>query len=129
MTQSETQVYGKGRLFPFVVAPAGRLETSEGAERVLQSVEEILLTPKGTRPFDPNFGVDAAVYDPISSAAQVAWQVGLAVDACEPRVSRTRVEVLGESASENALYLRLMLTLRNGGGELVRVFPFYRKVS
>jgi len=111
------------------IAPNGQIATSEGEDRVWQAVEDILSTPIGSRPLDPNYGVSLAIYDPITDALAAAWLIGLAIDECEPRVVNTRVEVLGASLSTSTLYLRLVLTLRGGGGALVRTFPFYRKAA
>lgn len=129
MSDAAARVYGEGWVWPLEAAPNGQLRRSAGEDRVWQAVEEILQTPLGSRPLDPTFGTPLAAFDPITDVTAVAWLLGLAIDSCEPRVVNVRVEILGASLLTATLYLRLVLTLRAGGSELVRTFPFYRKVT
>lgn len=128
MSAAAERIYGVGWSWPLRVGATGQLERTAGEERIWEAVADILATPQGTRPLDPSYGVALAVYDPVVDPVAVAWQIGLAVLTCEPRIERLRVELLGASAATSTLYIRLVVTPRAGAGELVRTFPFYRKV-
>lgn len=127
--EQEARVYGEGWGWPLQVTPAGDVARLSGEALIWQSVTAILETPLGTCPLDPLYGVPLAAYDPVADALAVAWMLGAAIERCEPRISKVRVELLGVAPASGTVYLRLVLTPRGALSPLSRIFPFYRAIT
>lgn len=105
---------------------AGRLVTSEGEDRLWESIIHIFKTPRGTRPMDPTFGSPVMVYDVYSSAEAIAYAYGEAIEACEPRVKDVEVTIVSDT--EDLLELRFEITPHNQLTPFTRIYDHYRKV-
>jgi phage baseplate assembly protein W len=125
----KARIYGEGWGWPLTVTPAGDVARLSGEDLIWQSVTAILETPLGTRPLAPLYGVPIQVYDPTGDALALAWTIGAAIERCEPRLSKVRVELLGVAPATGTVYLRLVLTPRGALSPLSRVFPFYRALT
>lgn len=123
------RIYGEGWTWPLEVTPAGDVKRTSGEDLLWQSVEAIISTPLGSCPLDPLYGLPPLVYEPAADALAVAWMIGAAIERCEPRLSRVRVELLGVAPASGNVYLRLVLTPRGALSPITRVFPFYRATT
>lgn len=65
----------------------------QGVDDVRQCIDVILLTQKGTRVFEPNFGVDLLSYlsRPATVAAELAREIQEQVNTYEPRARITQI--------------------------------------
>ena len=69
-----TSIFGSGLHWPYKTDPSGRLATSAGPDRMLDTVEQVLDTPKGVCPLDPAYGHGVDIYDTVGSADVLGWQ-------------------------------------------------------
>lgn len=107
---SSAELFGSGLKYPLEVDGAGRLVTTSGSDRLWDTIQAIIDTPRGTCPLDPEFGVDLGVYDVVSNATAIAWEVARAIERSEPRAAAIDVEVLEADAEEGTLSLRITVT-------------------
>ena len=63
---------------------------------IVQAIQSILLTRKGERPFQPEFGCDVQnmLFEPLdyASAGTIKQEIRETIDRYEPRVTVTRIE-------------------------------------
>lgn len=118
-------IFGQGFAYPMRTA-AGRPVMSGGEERIFESIQLILETPRGTCPLDPRFGIELAAYEPVGSPTEVAWHIARAIERSEPRIADLEVAVVG--AEESTLYVDIRFVPIGSNVRRNRVFPFYRKV-
>ena len=119
-----TDIFGTGIKYPATATGAGRLATTSGAVRVLESIEQIITTPRGTCPLDPSYGVDLLAYDPVQDPTVTAWTIAQAIERSEPRIDQLEIDVV--DAAEGALSLSITVTPIGENVALNRVYPFYR---
>jgi uncharacterized protein len=120
-------LFGQGVRFPPSVDEAGRLRKSSGDERILESIEAILETPRGTCPMDPAYGVSLDAYDPVTQPDRVAWRVAEAIERNEPRIRELEVAIVDVDPSKGLLVLDVRVTPIGSNNSINRVFPLYRK--
>lgn len=124
-----TDIFGAGLRWPYKVTPAGRLARTSGPDRMLDSVEQVLATPKGCCPMDPKYGLDLDVYDNVGSAGELAWDVADAVEYAEPRAERIEVEVTGADPGRGLVEMQISLTPIGSQVPHNRVFPLYVRAN
>lgn len=120
-----TDLFGSGLRWPYRVAPSGRLQTKSGAERLLDSVEQVIDTPKGVCPMDPQYGLDLDAYESIDSADQVAWDLADAIEYGEPRADRIEVELTKIDPGNGLIGTEVHITPIGSNVPLNRTFPLY----
>lgn len=123
-----TDLYGKGIQFPAKVDAAGRFKMSSGEDRIFESIQQIIETPKGTCPMDPGYGLELDAYDPVSQPEQVAWRVADAIERNEPRIDELEVAIVDADASKGLLMLDVRVMPIGSNVRLNRVYPLYSKV-
>lgn len=106
---------------------AGRLQNSSGDERIFESIESILDTPRGTCPLDPEYGLELSAYDPVTQPEAVAWRVADAIDRSEPRIAEVEVGIVGTDADEGRLDLDIRFTPIGSNNRRNRVYPLYQR--
>jgi phage baseplate assembly protein W len=121
-----TELFGQGIKWPAEADEAGRLVTSEGDERIWESVQQILDTPRGTCPMDPEYGVDLDAYDPVSQPSEVGWRVARALERSEPRIAELEVAIIGTDPAKGLLELDIRIRPIRSNVRINRVFPLYR---
>ncbi len=120
-----TDIFGTGLMWPYKATPAGRLARLSGSDRLLDSVEQIIDTPKGCCPMDPEYGLDLDVYDPIGSAAELAWDIADAIEYGEPRAAEIDVKLTAFRPDQGLVQAEITLTPIGSNVPLNRVYPLY----
>jgi len=126
---SKTNIFGAGLDWPYVVTPAGRLARSSGSDRMLDSAEQVLDTPKGCCPMDPQYGLDLDVYDTVGNAGELAWDVADAIEYAEPRAGEIDVEVVDADPGRGLVEFDVTLTPIGSQVPTNRVFPLYVRAN
>jgi|GEM_PF-4789625 len=117
-------LYGQGLRYP-PSATSGEVELSAGDVRILESIEQILSTPRGTCPMDPNYGVDLDAYDLASQPEQIGWRVADAIDRSEPRIRDLEVAIIDSDLENGILFIDVRITPIGSNNAINRVFPLY----
>ena len=123
---------GKGIRFPIEVdRETGSLMTSEGEEKIRQSVLAIVRTAFGERVMRPKFGsaVTSQVFAPINAATLSSLSFGVqeALIAWEPRIEVEKVRVSDEKARDGILLIFIDYKVRSTNNQFNLVYPFYIK--
>lgn len=122
-----SELFGQGVMYPAEADDAGRLETSQGVERIFESIDHIIDTPRGTCPLDPDYGIDLDAYDPVAQPEAAAWRVADAIDRSEPRIEELEVAVVDADPQQGRLALDVRFVPISSNNEFNRVYPLYRR--
>lgn len=123
---TDTQLFGKGAAYPPGDDGDGHVQLSGGEQRVLESVQAIVETARGTCPMDPDYGLDIDAYDPIKSPDSAAWRVAQAIRRSEPRIDELEVAIVSVEPNEGTLWLEIRATPIDSSNTLIRTYPLYR---
>lgn len=118
---SAIDLYGRGVAWPL---DAGAT-LSAGEARIFESIEQIITTPRGTCPMDPNYGVELDAYDPIAQPERAGWRVAEAIARSEPRVRDLDVAIIDMDPASGTLYLDIRITPIGSNHRLNRVYPLF----
>ena len=122
---------GRGWKFPIAVDAAGRIALSEYEDDVREAIRIILMTAKGERVMQPDFG--AGLYDFVfaSMSSTTLGRVQRAVEDAlvkwEPRVEVTAVSVEPDGGEIGKLLINIDYRVRATNTRFNLVFPFYLK--
>jgi len=122
---------GRGWKFPVAVDAAGRIALSEYEDDVREAIRIILMTAKGERVMQPDFG--AGLYDFVfasmssTTLGRVQRAVGDALVKWEPRVEVTAVSVEPDGGEIGKLLINIDYRVRATNTRFNLVFPFYLK--
>ena len=122
---------GRGWKFPVAVDAAGRIALSEYEDDVREAIRIILMTAKGERVMQPDFG--AGLYDFVfasmssTTLGRVQRAVGDALVKWEPRVEGTAVSVEPDGGEIGKLLINIDYRVRATNTRFNLVFPFYLK--
>lgn len=122
---------GRGWKFPIAVDAAGRIALSEYEDDVREAIRIILMTAKGERVMQPDFG--AGLYDFVfaSMSSTTLGRVQRAVEDAlvkwEPRVEVTAVSVEPDEGEIGKLLINIDYRVRATNTRFNLVFPFYLK--
>jgi len=118
-------LYGKGAAYPLEVDGAGALKLSAGDVRILESIDQIITTPRGTCPMDPEYGLDLDAYDPITQPDLVGWRIADAIDRSEPRIQDLEVAIVEMDLESGTLFVDVRVVPIGSNRPINRVFPLY----
>ena len=122
---------GRGWKFPVAVDAAGRIALSEYEDDVREAIRIILMTARGERVMQPDFG--AGLYDFVfasmssTTLGRVQRAVGDALVKWEPRVEVTAVSVEPDEGEIGKLLINIDYRVRATNTRFNLVFPFYLK--
>lgn len=121
---------GSGFGFPVAVDEVtGRFIMSSEEENIRQSVELILLTQKGERVMQPEFGCGLKnyVYETMDygSLVRIEKEVREALERWEPRIMDVEVKVEPEQGRTNGIRIAISYRSRVTNNPYNMVFPFY----
>ena len=122
---------GRGWKFPVAVDAAGRIALSEYEDDVREAIRIILMTARGERVMQPDFG--AGLYDFVfaSMSSTTLGRVQRAVEDAlvkwEPRVEVTAVSVEPDEGEIGKLLINIDYRVRATNTRFNLVFPFYLK--
>lgn len=121
---------GVGWKFPICVDPAtGRIAVSEYETDIAEAIRIIIMTRKGERMMQPEFGCDLQeqVFSGTGYTAltQMADAVQAALTAWEPRITDIQVEVQAHSADGGQLSIHVSYVVRATNNPFNQVYPYY----
>lgn len=122
---------GRGWKFPVAVDAAGRIALSEYEDDVREAIRIILMTSKGERVMQPDFG--AGLYDFVfvsmnsTNLGRIQRAVEDALVKWEPRVQVTGVSVEPDQTELGKLLINIDYRVRATNTRFNLVFPFYLK--
>ncbi|GAA2057403.1 MULTISPECIES: GPW/gp25 family protein [Streptomyces] len=123
------QFVGSGWAFPPRTDATGSIALVSGAQEIEESIRLILATTPGERPMRPEFGcpLNDYVFAPADAgtAGQLAYEVRLALERWEPRVTVADVAVRFDRVNDGVLYLDISYSVRDANDPRNLVFPFY----
>lgn len=109
----DKSLLGVGPAFPYNRSITGGVETSEGLQRINQSLFIIFETPKGSRLMMPEFGSDLRKhrFDPLDRVLmeRVRYIITEDIRRWEPRISVSSIEFLTDDVyvEQNILYVSI----------------------
>lgn len=122
---------GRGWKFPVAVDASGRIAFSEYEDDVREAIRIILMTSKGERVMQPDFG--AGLYDFVfasmtsTNLGRIQRAVEDALVKWEPRVQVTAVNVEPDQGELGKLLINIDYRVRATNTRFNLVFPFYLK--
>jgi phage baseplate assembly protein W len=120
---------GSGWAFPLRTEATGRVALVSREREIEESINIILRTAHGERPMRPEFGCGIHDYVFASSdgatAAQIAYEVRLALTRWEPRIDVESVLVAPGDDDRHLLYVDIRYTIKDANDPRNLVFPFY----
>ncbi|MFE0690790.1 GPW/gp25 family protein [Streptomyces sp. JH002] len=123
------QFVGSGWAFPPRTDATGSIALVSGAQEIEESIRLILATSPGERPMRPEFGcaLNDYVFAPADAgtAGQLAYEVRLALERWEPRVTVADVAVRFDRVHDGVLYIDISYSVRDANDPRNLVFPFY----
>ena len=126
MTQ---EFIGAGWAFPLRTDHTGGIALVTREREIEESIRLILATAPGERPMRPEFG--CAVHDyafapaNASTAGDIAYVVGVAINRWEPRVDLIDVVVRFDGVDLGAFFIDVQYSIRDTNDPRNLVFPFY----
>lgn len=130
MDNKVRQFLGRGWKFPVTVDKnTGRIVMSEYEEDIIEAVKIIILTKKGERVMQPEFGSDA--YKLVFGTKEVTSNSMLAADIrdsliqWEPRIKDVEVDIQSDVQNPEKLLLTVSYVVRNTNNPFNLVYPFY----
>lgn len=120
---------GKGLAFPIRFDRRGGFATSEGQQKVAESIRLILTTGLGERVMRSGFGseVRAILFEPATPATadRLRGAIEKALARWEARIDLLRVDVAIDPQEPTRFVASLTYRLRENNALLNQVFPFY----
>lgn len=122
---------GRGWKFPVAVDASGSIALSEYEDDVREAIRIILMTSKGERVMQPDFG--AGLYDYVfasmnsTNLGRIQRAVEDALVKWEPRVQVTAVRVEPDQSELGKLLINIDYRVRATNTRFNLVFPFYLK--
>jgi phage baseplate assembly protein W len=122
---------GRGWKFPVAVDAAGRIALSEHEDDVREAIRIILMTSKGERVMQPDFGAGLSdfVFTTMNSTnlGRIQRAVEDALVKWEPRAQVTAVSVEPDQTELGRLLINIDYRVRATNTRFNLVFPFYLK--
>ena len=120
---------GAGWAFPMRTDATGSIALVHGDRELVESIHLILATAPGERPMRPEFG--CAIHDlafapaDAATAGRIAYEVRVALERWEPRVTLEDVIVNFDEVDNGVLMIELLYSVRGTNDPRNLVFPFY----
>lgn len=120
---------GAGVAFPLRIGANGGLALVTREREIEEAIRLVLATRPGERPMRPEFGSRIAdhVFAPAnaSTAGRLAYEVRVALDRWEPRVTLDDVEIDFADVADGVVYIDVRYRIRGTNDPRNLVFPFY----
>lgn len=120
---------GAGWAFPMRTDATGSIALVQGDRELVESIHLILATAPGERPMRPEFG--CAIHDlafapaDAATAGRIAYEVRVALERWEPRVTLQDVVVNFDEVDSGRLLIEILYSVRGTNDPRNLVFPFY----
>ena len=130
MNEDVNSFLGRGFKFPVQVDEiTGKMKTSAYEEDIKEAIYLILMTKKGERIMNPQFG--CGIYDyafgtmDYTSLNMMERVVKEALTLWEPRITDLNVDLAVDSEKEGCIVISIDYTVRSTNNPYNLVFPFY----
>ena len=130
MEEYGKEFLGRGFHFPIGVDPVtGRFRSSSYEDSIREAIYIILMTRKGERVMQPEFGCD--IYDfafaslSYTTICQMEDSVRTALERWEPRIRDVEVTVRSNRADEGRVDIGIQYVVRSTNEQGNLVYPFY----
>lgn len=120
-----SDLFGNGLAWPYRVGADGRLAQKAGSDRLNDSVEQIVATPQGICPMDPQYGMDLDIYQLMQRVDAPAWALANAIEYGEPRAEAINVVVESYQPEDELLQVRCEITPLGENSPLNRTLNLY----
>lgn len=130
MKEDVNAFLGKGFKFPIQVDEiTGKMKTSSYEEDIKEAIYIILMTKKGERVMNPDFGCGAYeyVFDTMdyTTLSMMEREVREALTLWEPRITDLEVNLEVDETQEGCVQVKIDYTVRSTNNPYNLVFPFY----
>lgn len=130
MKEDVNAFLGKGFKFPIQVDEiTGKMKTSSYEEDIKEAIYIILMTKKGERVMNPDFGCGAYeyVFDTMdyTTLSMMEREVREALTLWEPRITDLEVNLEVDETQEGCVQVKIGYTVRSTNNPYNLVFPFY----
>ena len=131
--KENTDFIGNGMAFPFSITQSGGVQSSNGIDRIKQSIAQILGTRIGERIMRPEFGSNMYKLlfeqndNVLISLAQ--FYVVDALKKWEKRITIYSVNIARDSENEHKFNIRIAFQVANSSQEGNLTWPFYRETA
>jgi phage baseplate assembly protein W len=120
---------GAGLAFPLRIGANGGLALVTREREIEEAIRLVLATRPGERQMRPEFGSRIAdhVFAPAnaSTAGRLAYEVRVALERWEPRITLDDVEIDFADAADGIVYIDVRYRIRGTNDPRNLVFPFY----
>jgi phage baseplate assembly protein W len=120
--------FGQGFSYPLKANHLGRLQMVSEEDKLMEGVQVVLDTDKGTCPLDPEFGIKINVYDPINDVSLIGWEIANSIEYAEPRAEEIDVTIKAYDPASNTIHVAVSIKPIGSNVRINRVFPVYRRV-
>lgn len=130
MKEDVNAFLGKGFKFPIQVDEiTGKMKMSSYEEDIKEAIYIILMTKKGERIMNPDFGCGAYeyVFDTMdyTTLSMMEREVREALTLWEPRITDLEVNLEVDETQEGCVLVKIDYTVRSTNNPYNLVFPFY----
>ena len=121
---------GKGWKFPVSVDPeTGRIRSASSEEDIQEAVRLILLTGKGERMMQPEFGCNLRGFlfgdMDYTARTEIEQEVRDALIRWEPRITDVQVQIEMDSRDSACLLINIFYVVRSTNNPYILVYPYY----
>ena len=121
---------GTGLKFPIQVdETTGRIKMISYEEDIAEAVEIIVLTGKGERVRNPEFGcsINSMIFESVNvyTLSEMERSIIEALDYWEPRITNVEVEIVESEISDGRLDIYISYVVRSTNDPYSLVFPYY----
>ena len=126
----EKEFLGRGLHFPVGINPVtGRIQTSAYEDSIQESIYLILMTRKGERVMQPEFGcgIQDYVFESMDygTLSKMSTSVKNALILWEPRIDEVEVDVVPSALETGMAEIRISYVVRSTNNPYNLVYPFY----
>lgn len=126
----EKEFLGRGLHFPIGIDPVtGRIRTSAYEDSIRESIYLILMTRKGERVMQPDFGcgIQDYVFESMDYGimSKMSTSVKNALIMWEPRIDEVEVDVAPSASETGMIEIRISYVVRSTNNPYNLVYPFY----
>lgn len=130
MKEEVNAFLGRGFRFPIQVDEmTGRMKTSSYEEDIKEAIYIILMTKKGERVMNPEFGCGAHDYAfdtmDYTTLSIMEQEVREALTLWEPRITDLDVNLIVDEKKDGCVQIDISYTVRSTNNPYNLVFPFY----
>lgn len=130
MKENVNDFLGRGFKFPVCVDKiTGKMQTVSFEEDIKEAIYIILMTKKGERVMNPEFGCGVHAYAfntmDYTTLSMMEREVSEALSLWEPRITDLEVNLMVDPSQDGCVLINISYTVRSTNNPYNLVFPFY----